>query len=325
MNIETLKVLLPPEELDSLIESFNPSHTPLWANWKEFVEKYLRTGKSIDTVHSVRDTLKMLLRTTRMYTIEEFNSPNVLEDVLYELKEKRGWSFSTMNTYLKNLNTYYIWLERRGYIKTNNLRKIQRGVEKRGYVRVCTLELIQRAGGHILVKSQNEFERARNLLFFELICFTGARPIELERLNADSIRQTSGGLKLCIEGAKQKGANRYYPLPKRIGELWLNYNRKHNAAGIRDNSLLASNTQKARWTRKGMTRFFTHLSNDLGEKIHPYAIRRFVATQLYKKGAPLEKIAAYLGHSRTSTTLKYIEESCVKTKDASEIMSAVLE
>lgn len=325
MNIETLKNLLADDELNPLMAEVKEGHTPISLHWPEFVEKYLRTGKSEDTVKSVRDAIRMFLRRTTLRSVEDFNSSNILEDALYELKEEYQLSYSTMNTYLKNLKTYFIWLERRGLIEKNNLGKVQKGSEKRGAVRVCTLELVQRARGHILAKTSNEFERARNLFSFELICFTGARPIELERLNLDAIRKTTGGLKLCIEGAKQKGANRYYRLPKRIEELYLNYMDKRAKAEIRDDSLFSSNTKKCRWTRKGMTRLFTHLSHDLGEKINPYAIRRFVATQLHKDGKTLEQIAAYLGHSRISTTLKYIEESCVRTDAGTETMSKVLE
>jgi site-specific recombinase XerD len=325
MNTETLKILLPPEELDLLMVELKPNHTPISAHWVEFVEKYLRTGKSEDTVKSVRDAIRMFLRTTTLRSIEEFNSAKILEDTLYELKDHRGLTFTTMNTYLKNLKTYFLWMERMDYIPSNNLGKVSKGTEKRGTVRVCSLELIQRTRGHIIVKAQNEFERTRNLFFFELICFTGARPIELERLNLNAIRKTSGGLKLCIEGAKQKGANRYYRLPKRIEELWERYLQKRHAVNIRDDSLFSSNTQKSRWTRKGMTRFFTHLSRDLGEKVNPYAIRRFVATQLYEKGMPVDRIAGYMGHTRPDTTLKYIEESCVRTKEGTDVMGTILE
>lgn len=323
-KLDTLSMILPKEELNGFALEVQPGQTPLWEYWTEFIPRYLRTGKSSETVNSVRDTLRILLRHTPLRSIEQFNDPAIFEDVLYELRDKRKITNSTMNTYLKNIKTYFIWLHKRGLIKENNLGRICKGTEKRGWVKVSSIEEVQRARGYIFEKSQSNLERWRNLFFFEILCFVGARPIEMERLNLDSIRATQKGVKICIEGAKQKGANRYYNLPTRIVSIWESYMKERQKAGIKDNSLLSSNTKKARWTRKGMTRFLTRLANTLGFEMSGYTLRRFVATKLFEGGMPIEKIAAYLGHTRISTTWKYIEESCIRTKDAGKVMNAVL-
>lgn len=321
MTIKTLSQILPDEELEALNTKVPNGHTPLWEYWSEFVTKYLRTGKSISTVKNVRDFLKLLMRNTNICSIEQCLDHRHLEDVIHKLKENRKISDSTFNTYLKNLNTYFLWLERQDYIPENKIRKIMRCKECRGKQLTARSDELKLATLQLINRRQTTLERKRNLLFFGILKLTGARPIELERMKVGDIYASKNGFKLVINGAKQNSDPRYYRLPSWLRDLYLDYLHHRNRLKRNEDSLLVSQSKRSGWTRKGMTRLLTKLSKEIGVKITAYSIRRHVATTLHASGMPLEKIADYLGQKRTSTTLKYIEESCIRTLEASEIMS----
>lgn len=54
----SLLELLPLEFINELLPKIPSHQTPLWMYWREFVEKYLRTGKSEVTVKNVKDVLR---------------------------------------------------------------------------------------------------------------------------------------------------------------------------------------------------------------------------------------------------------------------------
>ncbi|MFC1811047.1 site-specific integrase, partial [Patescibacteria group bacterium] len=61
----------------------------------------------------------------------------------------------------------------------------------------------------------------------------------------------------------------------------------------------------------------------LGFRVNAYAFRRYVATHLNTKGKDIKDIQQYLGHTRPTTTLRYIERSCVLTDVCAGVMGEV--
>ncbi|MBI5753670.1 hypothetical protein HZA40_00820 [Candidatus Peregrinibacteria bacterium] len=123
---EKLKQLFETPRLEEFNKLVNPGETPLWQYWPEFVEKYLRTGKSAVTVARIRDLLRFVVKTLDLYSIEQINTPRIIEEKLFAYKNSTSISNTTYNTYLKNLNTYFLWLYKHEYITNNNITKIDR-------------------------------------------------------------------------------------------------------------------------------------------------------------------------------------------------------
>lgn len=320
-KIDTLKAILPEEELAEKALEVPEGELPVWFYWEEFVVKYLRTGRSIHTVRSVRDVLRLLLRNSSLRSIEQFSKHTRVEDILHELKAQRGVSDTTLNSYLKNLKTYFIWLERQEYITENKLKKIMKCSERTGKQLTATEQEVDAVQLWLLNRTQTTLERKRNMLFFGILRFTGARPIEIEQMTLEDIYSTREGYKMIIYGAKQNKDPRYYALPSWLRDIYLDYSRYRSAINRIESPLLISSSKRSGWTRKGMTKVLIKASEELSFKISAYSVRRYVATKLHTEGVALHKIADYLGHKKVTTTLSYIESSCVRTFEASEIMA----
>jgi hypothetical protein len=129
-DTRNLFALLPTDEVTELTERIEGTDTPLWEHWEIFVTKSLMLGKSPSTIKGTRDTLRFLIRHTGIVSIEEMNRPTVLDEQLFRLQKERGFGLNTRKTYIKNLNTYFIWLYRNHIIEVNNVLALPRNVNK---------------------------------------------------------------------------------------------------------------------------------------------------------------------------------------------------
>ena len=117
--------LLSPEEIIIFEEEITPTETPIWRYWEQYVVLIL--GKSPITVKSVRDALNVVIRHTGLVTVEQLNAPSILDNALFKLQMERNHKASTRNTYIKALNTYFIWLYKNHFIQENNIARIEKG------------------------------------------------------------------------------------------------------------------------------------------------------------------------------------------------------
>lgn len=322
----TLLQLLPKEELDSLSLKVPNYHLGLWHYWEKFVEGYLSEGRSEVQVRNVRDVLRMVMRKLNLYSIEQCNNKKIIYDVFHAAKEEFGWSNATLNTYINKLVTYFRWLEDMGYVDSNEVSKVRKCKEEINEQYTLNDEQVNLTKLHIFKRRQTQLERWRNHLFLELMTFTGARPCEILGIQCrdislqENVGKCRTGTRLVIRGKKQKGRPRYYWLPSRIRDALQMYIKIRQDFGREEANLFVSSSKRTGWTDKGMRALFKRLSKELGFKVTAYSIRRYVASKLNGAGMGLEDIANYLGHTRISTTKRYIERSCALTDKCAEVM-----
>lgn len=317
MNISTF---LPPDTLKIHEEKVPVNETPLWKYWDTFQQRYLESGRSAITVNNARDALKFVIMRLGLVSIEQVNNSVILENALFAYKGTIGISNVTFNTYLKNLNTYFKWLEQHEYIHTNNLKKIMRCKEEVNEQHTLSEEQVKLVVGQVYSRQQNKLERQRNAFFIQLLRFTGARPCELLGLRYQDIKLVDGVYKLKICGRKQKGRIRYYNLDTAVRDALESYVVCRNLLRSREHMLFVSCSGNGGWTAKGMRGLFRRLSDELGFRITAYGFRRYVATRLNAKGVEMKDIQNYMGHTRATTTQRYIERSGLLTAKGSEAM-----
>lgn len=317
--------LLNKEELSSLSFRVGVGSTPLWLYWLEFVKHYLREGKSEVTVLNVRDTLKFVIRNLKILTIEGCNNPVILREALFRIKDERNWSNVTFNNCRKNLNTYFLWLECMDYIDENKIKKIRKCKEEQNEQYTLKEDQIRSILGQIRQRRQTKLERWRNDFFIGLLVVTGARPCELLQLQCRDVQKMkNGSYKVVIRGRKQKGRNRYYRIPSWVRDSYEMYVLKRQDLGREESNLFVSSSKRTGWTDKGMRGLFKRLSKELGFPVNAYGIRRFVATKLNAEGVDVKDIMNHLGHTRLSTTQRYIERSCCLTNKGVDVMGEVV-
>jgi integrase len=298
--------------------------TPIWKYWDEFVKHYRREGKSSVTILNVRDALRFAVIRLNIMTIEDCNTPNVLREALYSEREKRHWSPVTLNTYIKNLNTYFRWLEDMEYVQENKIMKVRKCKEIMHEQLTLKEEQVDLIRICILKRRQTRLERARNQFLFDVFLLTAARPCELEQMQIRDIKKNKNGYEIVIQGRKQKGRARFYRMPSSLRDMYDGYIRIRQSLGREESCLFSSQSRRSGFRYKGINGLFKKLSKELGFRITAYSIRRFVATKLYTAGVPLKDIQQHLGHTRLTTTLRYIEHTCALTNRGTDEMAKLL-
>ena len=89
----------------------------------------------------------------------------------------------------------------------------------------------------------------------------------------------------------------------------------------KEENLFISISKRTGWTEKGLRGLLKKLSAKLGFKVTCYGFRRYVATKLYEKTNDLRLVSTHLGHTRISTTYRYIQNSSGLNQKGMDIMS----
>ncbi len=323
-RLSYLHRVLSDEEIQLLGEQVQKHETSLWAHWDEFITKSLTLGKSPLTLKGSRDTLKFIIRHTGMVSIEELNSPGILDDHLFRLQEERNFSLNTRRSYIKNLNTYFIWLYRNHHISENNIARIERGRERQKEILPLTQSQVDRVIVHVFTRKHScSLERARNNFAIDVLRFTGIRPCELLDMTTDAVYRENGKWVLAVQGRKQHARVRYYECPMFIVDGFKRFMKLRAEYGRWETSLFISMSNKEGWTTSGLQNFFKKISKEIGFRVNAYGFRRFVATQMSDRGVSRDDMSRYLGHTRFTTTDLYIERNCRLTANASAVMSAI--
>ncbi|MEO0687497.1 MAG: site-specific integrase, partial [Cyanobacteria bacterium J06649_11] len=277
------------------------------------------------TLQSVQSSIRILMRRTPLCSIEQANDPCFISDQLAELQRAYNLSACTRNTYLKNLNGYMIWLEKRGVIQHNNLRKAERATQTIREQPCLTKSEIDSVITYLQnYEFQYKLEKSRNLLFVTLLAYTGARKCELLDLNWEDVFQESGQWKIRVSGRKQKARVRYYNCPEAIISYYKKYMHLRGMKKYTCPKLFVSVRTGSPWTSSGVNRFYKRVYLGTGVRFSGHRVRRYVATRLDREGLSLHKISRYLGHQRISTTELYIARSGSLTEDGGVIMEKLL-
>lgn len=215
---------------------------------------------------------------------------------LAKYKQERGVS----NAYLDNIrlvfSTFFSWLNAKGYIMKNpaaGLEPIK--VEKR---------LKKSLSDEELERLRRNCEKQRDLALLEFLYSTGVRVSELVSLNRQDIDFYGKNVVVYGKGSKER-------------ETYLNatscMHLKQYLKGRQDNNDALFVSLKApheRLTVSGVEDILRKLGKQTGvEKVHPHRFRRTMATNMLRKGMPVEEVKELLGHTKLDTTMIYCNVS----------------
>ena len=79
------------------------------------------------------------------------------------------------------------------------------------------------------------------------------------------------------------------------------------------------------WKTSGLQQLFKSVSKEVGFRITAYGFRRFIASQLSQTGLARDDLSRYLGHTRFTTTDRYIARECYLTRKGTEKMKELYE
>lgn len=272
------------------------------------------------------DRQKEFLRHKKLQGVSNTTLPNyhkIFNNLLYRLGEPLEYENQTRleeqigryflsiqhlnggyNSYRVNINCFFNWLEKKGYVKKNPIHSLE--IPKRKDLakpRPATIEEVKAIIEIIDIKSFSGF---RDYVFILLTIDCGIRPIESSKLTWDLINKEQRTLTITPEiGKCEKG--RVLPLSnmvldnlKKLRKICESFDTAVENVFLKEDGTKSTTTTFQRRIAK------YSLKANLDRRITPYQLRHYFATQYLKNNGNLIYLQYLMGHSDIQMTKKYV-------------------
>ena len=267
------------------------------------VRKFIATkkleGKSDRTLRRYQPELEKLVYflDKKLYEV----SPYDLRLYLSLYKERRKISNRTLENMRKTISTFFGWLHDEGLIGQNPAR----AVKQIKYDKIVRKPFtpVERE------KLKNACCLVRDLALTEFLYASGLRVSEVVSLERSNIDFVTREATVIGKGGKER---RFY-----LSEVCAEYLRQYLNSRTDNNAALfvSAKAPYKRLAKEGIEFIVKSLGQKAGvPNVHPHRFRRTLATDLVRKGVPIQDVAQILGHSDLRTTQVYValDQSAVK-------------
>lgn len=263
---------------------------------KCFIQAMDVQGRSKKTIEHYRGVLRRFLKdaglTPRKVTVYH------LRAYLAKLKE-RGLKDSTIAHHREVFSSFFGWLFREGLIEKNpvvNLGSIKVAKEEKKVFTDIDMEKMRRS-----------CKRAVDRAIISFLASTGCRVAELVGLDRSALDLDS--LECVVRGKGNKERTVY------LDNVTAMYIRNYLATRRDVCPALFVTRARKRFQTGGIRDMLKRLEERSGvDHVHPHKFRRTLATNMAKRGMPIQTIAAILGHEKIETTMEYIVLNKENTK-----------
>lgn len=212
-----------------------------------------------------------------------------LREYLAALKGK-GMADSSLEGTREVMVAFFNWLQRESLIEKNpaaNLGAIKCArKEKKIYTEIEIDEL------------QRNCRTVRDRAIIHLLAATGCRIGELVAMNREDIDLEK------LEGIVRGKGNKMRVVY--MDELTAQLIRQY-LTGRKDNNEALFVGKRGRLKENGVRVMLHNVAMRAGIKnVHPHKFRRTLATELSRRGMPIQEVARILGHEKIDTTMKYV-------------------
>ena len=242
------------------------------------------------------------------------------EDVTYLLLRRylahmreRNYSKRTIARKLASLRSFFKFLYREGYLKTNPAASIVTPkLDKKLPLFLDVNEVVK------LIEAPDikELRGLRDRAILETLYSTGVRVSELVGLNIDNVDFIGGIVKVSGKGKKQ----RLTPIGDRAISAIRNYLDKSGFKKASGKRAVFLNKRGGRLTDRSVRhvvgKYIKTVS--LREGISPHTLRHSFATHLLDRGADLRSVQELLGHMNLSSTQIYTHVTTKRLKEVYE-------
>jgi site-specific recombinase XerD len=216
-------------------------------------------------------------------------------DEFLEAKRIQGWSLSTIACYAQALRAFFLHAEAHGWCSPGLARGIRKpalpkyNAASRGPKWADVRQLLRYESKKMTACSL----RARAILLLcSIYALRSSEVSGLRLIDIDWREET-----FCVKRVKRGGYQRY-PLQYEVGEAILRYLKVRPRCACR-NVFVTLQQPYRPMSVFGMWKIVSHRFKVLGIESRcrgPHSLRHACATQLLKKGTPLQDIADFLGH-----------------------------
>ena len=206
-------------------------------------------------------------------------------------EKARGISETTLEGNRQTFNAYFSWLHREGLITANPIGNIGT-IKSKKEIKVPYSEVDVEK---MKICCQNIRDRA--IIVFLLS--TGCRISEVTGMNRDSVDFQTMECRVLGKGNKERIVY-LDPVASMTLKEYLNTRNDTSEA------LFVGKGDK-RLQPGGVRNMLKNIERISGvNHVHPHKFRRTLATNLIRRGMPLEEVAAILGHDKLDTTMRYV-------------------
>lgn len=244
-----------------------------------------RSQKTIDRyVYVIKKLMEFAQVPTRRISV--YHLRNFLAN-----EKSRGICENTLEGYREIYSAYFNWLQRETLIDHNpcvNLGIIKVPKKEKKTYTDAELERLNWSCGNVRDRSIVHFLRS-----------TGCRINEMTELNRDTVNLDA--LECVVHGKGDK--ERMVYLDDVAGMILAEYLNSRKD----DNPALFIGLRKNRITPNGVRIMLKELAKRAGvDHVHPHKFRRTLATDLTRRGMPIQEVAKILGHEKLDTTMRYV-------------------
>lgn len=206
-------------------------------------------------------------------------------------EKDRGIKDTTLDGIRQVFSAYFGWLHREGLIPidpTTNIAPIR-----------CPKRLKKAYSDVDIDKINSKAKTPRNKAIVHTLESTGCRISELTGMNKEDVDLDRMEITVIGKGDKERVVY--------IDEVTCLLIREYLAERLDSSPALFVGCHGERLTPGGVREMLRKVARKAGvEGVHPHRFRRTLATNLNKRGMPVQEIAQVLGHEKIDTTMKYI-------------------
>lgn len=232
-----------------------------------------------------------------------------LRKYLAHMKEK-NYSKRTVARKLASLRSFFKFLYREGYIKTNP----SSGILTPKLDKKLPIFLDQDEVSKLIeAPDEKDLSGLRDRALMETLYSTGIRVSELVGMNLSEIDFISGVIKVFGKGKKERLA----PIGDKALRAIRNYLDKRGIGKLNDKKAVFLNKDGGRLTDRSVRRVIEKYIKrvSLREGVSPHTLRHSFATHLLNRGADLRSVQELLGHMNLSTTQIYTHVTTQRLKE----------
>lgn len=231
-----------------------------------------------------------------------------LRKYLAVLKEKK-LGVRTVSRRLSSLRSFFRFLIREGYIKTNPILIVSSPKQEKHLPLFLTEDEVKKLLGAVIPKDKDDEMSLRDRAILETFYSTGMRISELVKIGMRDLDFIGGIVKVLGKGRKE----RIVP----IGEHAISAIRAYLGKRKKQSEMIFLNKNGRRITDRGVrymvAKYVRAASLRLG--VCPHTLRHSFATHLLNHGADLRSVQELLGHANLSTTQIYTHLTTERLKN----------
>lgn len=279
---------------------------------EKYIEKFMRyleieKNYSPHTILNYKldlEDFKNFLRDIELEKIDYLT----LRKYLAVLKERKLGT-RTVGRRLSALRSFFKFLTREGYLKTNPILSLSSPKLEKYLPSFMTEEEVKKLIESAFAKNEKDERGLRDRAILETFYSTGIRISELAGLNIEDIDFIGGIVKVMGKGKKE----RIVP----IGEIAITTVRRYLEKRKKQADALFLNKSGKRISTRGIRDIMEKYIRIAGIKqgVSPHTFRHSFATHLLNRGADLRTVQELLGHANLSTTQIYTHLTTEKLKN----------